>query len=114
MKGIKHDLPQAGINAQYTIKGKGIEVTIHLCVPRVLGEVVLFHSVELSETLLLKKKGNQWFIVGNKLYTWSEIEDRGVYNLYYDLMDEARKVKRHLMEYHKETILQELWNKLQK
>lgn len=112
-KGIFAELPQMGINCKYEIKNTGIEVTTHLCVPKALGEAIGFSSVWLSADQTLIQRKNQWFIKSNHLFTWAEIEKVGVHNMYYKLMDEARQYKRHLMEYHKDAILENIWSKMQ-
>ena len=113
-KGIYAELPQMGMNCKYEIGAKGITVTTHLSVSNALGEVIGFTSVELSADQTLIQKKNQWFIKSEHLFTWAEIEKVGVYNLYYKLMNEARQSKRHLMEYHKDAILDIVWLKMQR
>ena len=113
-KGIYAELPQMSMNCKYEIGVKGITVTAHLSVANALGKAIGYSTVELSadQTLIQQKK--QWFIKSKHLFTWAEIEKVGVYNLYYKLMDEARKTKRHLMEYHKDAILDIVWSKMQR
>lgn len=113
-KGIYAKLPQAGINCKYEIGAKGITVTTYLSISNTLGEAIGYTIVELSADQILIQKNNQWFIKSEHLFTWSEIEEVGIYNLYYKLMDEARQSKRYLMEYHKDTILEIIWSKMQR
>lgn len=113
-KDIFVELPQMGINCKYEIGAKCITVTTHLSVANALGKAIGYSTVELSADQTLIQKKNQWFIKSEHLFTWAEIEKVGVYNLYYKLMDEARQSKRHLMEYHKDAILDIVWNKMQK
>ena len=113
-KGIYAELPQMGINCKYEIGAKGITVTTHLSVANALGEAIGCSTVELSANQTLIQKKNQWFIKSKQLFTWAEIEKVGVYNLYHKLMDEARKTKRYLMEYHKDAILDIVWFKMQR
>ena len=113
-KGIFAELPQMGINCKYEIGAKGITVTTHLSVANALGEAIGYSTVELSadQTLIQQKK--QWFIKSKHLFTWAEIEKVGVYNMYNTLMDAARQSRRALQEYHKDAILNILWEKIQK
>lgn len=113
-KGIFAELPQMGMNCKYEIGAKGITVTTHLSVSNALGEAIGYSTVELSADQTLIQKKNQWFIKSKHLFTWAEIEKVGIYNLYYKLMDEARQSKRYLMEYHKDAILDIVWNKMQR
>ena len=113
-KGIYAELPQAGANCKYEINAKGITVTVHLSVNSALGEAIDCTRVELSADQTLIQKKNQWFIKSTHLFTWSEIEKVGIYNLYYKLMNEARQSKRSLMEYHKDAILDIVWSRMQR
>lgn len=110
---IVADLPQGG-NCKYEIKSKGTKVTVFLSVPTALGEVIGFKQVTLSGDQELINRKNKWFIKSEHLFTWAEIEKVGVYNMYYKLMEEARKSKRHLVEYHKDSILDIIWSKMQR
>lgn len=113
-KGIFAELPQMGMNCKYEIGAKGITVTTHLSVSSALGEAIGFTSVELSADQALIQKKNHWFIKSEHLFTWTEIEKVGIYNLYNTLMDAAIQSRRALQEYHKDAILNILWEKIQK
>lgn len=111
-KGLFAELPQMGINCKYEIGAKGIMVTTYLSIPNTLGEAIGYPIVNLSADQTLIQLKNQWFIKNEHLFTWSEIEEVGIYNLYYKLMNEARQSKRYLMEYHKNTILEITWESI--
>lgn len=113
-KNLYAELPHAGGNCKYEINAKGIIVTTYLSVFNALGEIIGYPMVKLSADQILIKKKNQWFIKSVHLFTWKEVEEVGVYYLYYKLMDEARQSKRYLMEYHKDDILNNYWEKIQK
>lgn len=113
-KGIYAELPQAGANCKYEINAKGITVTTHLSINSALGQAIGYSVCQLNGDQTIIQLKNNWFIKSVHLFTWAEIEKVGVYNLYYKLMNEARQSKRHLMEYHKDAILEVIWSKMQR
>ena len=113
-KGIYAELPQAGANCKYEINAKGITVTTHLSINSALGQVIGCSVCKLNDDQTIIQLKNQWFIKSVHLFTWAEIEKVGVYNMYNTLMDSARQSRRALQEYHKDAILNILWEKIQK